>query len=168
MHGLNWGIYLNSLISDSRFCCCCCCCSLTCGLLASANLHCRKNSLRFPQAMKGSSTMGFSPSSVHTWLIGSKFLKVKRKTEWGTGTVCERASIMLTYISELAVCQRSMKVYISEGHSNHCQTVGEEVSANLIDLLTSRRRKRKVWADMTTIFFFFFTHVQMRFKNPVH
>lgn len=39
---------------------------LTCGLLASANLHCRRNSLRFPQAMKGRSTIGFSPSSVQT------------------------------------------------------------------------------------------------------
>lgn len=53
--------------------------SLTCGLLASASLHCRRNSLRFPQAMKGNSTMGFSPSSVHTWLMGNRFLKGEKK-----------------------------------------------------------------------------------------
>lgn len=47
----------------------------TWGLLASTSLHCRKNSLRFPQFMYGSSTIGFSPSSIQTWVIGSRFLE---------------------------------------------------------------------------------------------
>lgn len=117
----NSDMYLNGLISASCFCW-----GLTCGLFASASLHCRRNSLRFPQAMNGNSTMGFSPSSVHTWLMGNRFLKVKRKTSWGTGTVCNGASIL--YMCAARQTDSWKRKYMLAGVIQ-TRTVEEEVSA---------------------------------------
>lgn len=101
---------------------------ITCGLLASASLHWRRNSLRFPQAMKGSSTIGFSPSSVHTWLMGSRFLKGKKKTRrWHCVTEhLSYCSIHVkgsckanAFLENGCTCQQSSKYY---------QTMEEEVA----------------------------------------
>lgn len=127
-------------------------CRLTCGLLASASLHCRRNSLRFPQAMKGNSTMGFSPSSVHTWLMGNRFLKLKRKTSWGTETLRNRASIPLMYTCWSLLSQRGswkIKAHVG-GHPNITKLWKRK--CHKILMLTSKRRKRKEWITMTTIF----------------